>query len=339
MRASIISPAVLAAAAISSTGYAQTYSTPYTPGTPGAVTTWSGDTSTVGTPTFNRPLAGTPPTALSGAGTAVGYNTFNFVPSLTGIYAFNSVNNYDEYFHIYSPSFNAATPLTNVRFGSDATTFNTPTLTAGTAYTIVTSGFGNSNRGTYANTLTSPGIPATPTYSITDNSAASVTSTFDLVITDPGNIVSFNSVTLTNFLHTWAGDIVATLTHLESGKTVDLLDRAGATTAGGVGSGSDFAGTYTLVDGGAALPTTTVIAPGTYGVLANGTVGESSTFNNPLSFFVGDTIAGTWRLSVTDRGATDLGTISAFSINVTVPTPSAAALLGLAGLGALRRRR
>ena len=130
--------------------------------------------TTVGQPTWNRPLSGNPPTSLSGVGTATRYSVFEFFVDTSGAYNFLSVAtnpaNWDNYTFLYQNSFNPLAPLTNVLRGNDdfpdvgQSGFNGVSLTAGVNYFLVTTGFGNTSTGAFTNTITGPGnIAAVPT--------------------------------------------------------------------------------------------------------------------------------------------------------------------------------
>ena len=161
-------------------------------------------------------------------------------------------------------------------------------------------------------------------YSFVDNSTVSSS----VNVADNFTIADV-SVTLNNITHTWVGDLVITLSN--GSTSVDLIARPGFTGTG-FGSSGDLNGTYTFVDGGAAFPTTltgTQIVPaGSYAPVT------------PLSAFAGQSSSGNWTLSVQDNAAGDTGALGSWTLNLTaVPTPGAAALLGLAGVAGLRRRR
>lgn len=122
--------------------------------------------TTAGGPTFNRPLAGTPPTGLSGVGTAVRYNSQGFTVDAAGSYTFLSTAtnpvNWDNYTFLYQTSFNPNSSLTNALIGND----DNPTiglsgftfsLAVNTTYFFVTTGFANTDFGAFSNTISGPG--------------------------------------------------------------------------------------------------------------------------------------------------------------------------------------
>lgn len=337
--------------------------TPGTPAIPGAVQLAYSGALSAASLRYNRVNgAGTEllpltPTALSTTGTSVAFSVQSFIPTLTAAHEFFSAQSYDGFLSLYESTFVAATPLVNVRAADDdmvvlnggivpnrngvATTndsgfrFN---LTAGTTYQIVTSSFDNSvTAGTFYNEVRSlgtpaipgiPGIPGSPIINIPDNVNAGVS--LDLVVPNSvvGNLVSFDSLDLTNINHTWIGDLIITLTHVESGTSAIVLNRAGSI-AGDASFLSDLAGNYSFSDAatGAFSNANPVNAPGAYAPA------------NPLSVFAGISAAGTWRLNISDRASLDTGSFSAFGVTFTIPTPGTAALLGLGSLVATRRRR
>lgn len=117
--------------------------------------------TTVGGPTWTRPIANgnLPPISLSGVGTAVAYDVTHIRVDQNDAYSFLNTGvspaNWDNYLFLYSGSFNAAAPLTNVIIGNDdfpsigVSGFNGLNLLAGVDYYVVTTGFGNSNAGSY----------------------------------------------------------------------------------------------------------------------------------------------------------------------------------------------
>jgi PEP-CTERM motif len=133
--------------------------------------TYTGATSLTG-PTFNRPLATL--TGLSAVGTAVHYDAYTFTVPTTGSYNFLSLATgaWDNFLILYSPTFVPTAGLTNAvaanddgpppaGIGSAGFTFN---LTAGTSYTLVTTGFGNNDVGAFTNTINA--VPEPTTYAL-----------------------------------------------------------------------------------------------------------------------------------------------------------------------------
>jgi hypothetical protein len=121
-----------------------------------ATFTYSGDT--VGKPTWTRPIAngGLPPTSLSTNGTATPYDVFSFTVNASGSYSFTSSSPYDNYGFLYQGSFNPTAQLTNVLIGNDDSAGNgsadyafTTNLSTGTNYFLVSTGFANSDFGTF----------------------------------------------------------------------------------------------------------------------------------------------------------------------------------------------
>ncbi len=132
--------------------------------TPAAAVTVIGSTN--GAPTFNRPLAGTPPTLLSGVGTAVSYTVTAFTVTTSGSYSFLMTGltpvNWDTYLGLHSTAFNAATPLVNAivyndDFPSIGLSGFTAALTAGTSYFAIATGFANTDSGRYSLEINGPG--------------------------------------------------------------------------------------------------------------------------------------------------------------------------------------
>lgn len=328
-------------------GQSVSYSTPYTPGTPSSLQiSWSGILDAA-SPTWRRTNGSggtetnpTPPTTLGGTASSVyAYGVQSFTPSVSGLYQFFSAQAHDGYLHLYQNAFDPMNGLTNVvAADDDMTALNAGSvpnrngvagaadsgfqvnLTAGTSYFIVNSTFSASVPldGHYYNEIYGGGTPASPLFAIPDNDPTGVTLSLNIPSSETGTIASMDSVDLFGFTHTFASDLIVTLTHMETGTSAILMNEVG-------GSG-DLVGDYSIIDGGAAF-TGTPIAPGAYG-------GSES-----LSIFNGEALAGTWLLTITDGAGQDTGAISAFGLNVTIPTPGALALMGLGGLMAVRRRR
>jgi hypothetical protein len=128
--------------------------------------------TTVGGPTWQRPVEGAPPTSLSGIATAVPYVSTPFSVTVGGTYVFVSQTTvpviWDNFTLLYQGSFAAASPLANVLLGDDDFTNTagmsgfTSVLTAGTSYFFVTTGFGNSDDGAFSNSIIGPGRVVLP---------------------------------------------------------------------------------------------------------------------------------------------------------------------------------
>jgi len=124
--------------------------------------------NTTGGPTFNRTLAGAPPTGLSGVGTAVPYSVTQFTVSLGGSYTFvmnSATNGFDPFLALYSPSFNPASALTNALVANDELNFDNLSasgfiinLASGTNYFLVQTGFNNADFGNFVTVISGPGI-------------------------------------------------------------------------------------------------------------------------------------------------------------------------------------
>lgn len=188
-----------------------------------------------------------------------------------------------------------------------------------------------------------------------NNPATAGSASFTLAVSGVVNstISSFNSLTVT-MGHSWAGDLVMTLTS-PSGAVADIVVRPGVTTATNVGTGTNFGAsaataagtaTYTFVQSGGLnlipAPTSGVYAPGSYNILSavNPLVVAPGASGLGYAAFNGLDVNGTWTLTVRDLATGDTGTVAGWSMDITtVPTPGAAALIGLGGLAATRRRR
>jgi MYXO-CTERM domain-containing protein len=176
---------------------------------------------------------------------------------------------------------------------------------------------------------------------IPDNSPAGVSGLLTATNVGSPTISSFNSLTI-RMGHTWAGDLVITLTS-PAGTTADVI----VGNSGNFGSSSSSTAPgladYTFVIGGGALTAVSGLIPaGTYGTFsaANGTVVAPGATGLSFAAFNGENLNGNWTLTARDLAAGDTGTIDSWSMDITsVPTPGALALVGLGGLVAARRRR
>jgi serine protease len=149
-------------------------------------------------------------------------------------------------------------------------------------------------------------ICTAPNLAIPDNNPAGVNS--DLVVPPGGNLTDLDVAV--QIAHTWVGDVIVRLTHVDTGTTVDLIDRPGVPASSFGCSGDNI---DAILDDGAALPVEGQCAAGTP------TINGSFSPNQPLSAFNGESLAGTWRLNVSDRAGGDTGTLSAWCLLPTAP--------------------
>jgi PEP-CTERM motif len=121
------------------------------------------DGDTTDDPVWNRPIAGNPPTTLSGVGTAVRYEVNAFQVNTTGTYDFLASSVFDNYLFVYQTVFIPSTPLANVIRGDDDSgpganaAMNAVLLSAGTQYYLVFTSFDNPDFGVYDATITGAG--------------------------------------------------------------------------------------------------------------------------------------------------------------------------------------
>ena len=120
--------------------------------------------NTTGGAVFNRPLSGTPPTGLSGVGTAVRYIVTPFTVSLSGSYnLLNAAPGHDSFLGLHRTAFNPASPLTNaLAYDDDAgpgsdSLISAISLLAGVSYFAVSTGFANDDFGAFRLTIDGPG--------------------------------------------------------------------------------------------------------------------------------------------------------------------------------------
>jgi hypothetical protein len=142
--------------------------------------------STAGGPTFNRQLDDL--SGPSGSGTSVPYSAYTFSVSTSGFYAVNTAASFDSVSYLYSGGFNPASPGTNALVGQDdllsaRTSGFGLNLSSGVNYTLVTTGFSNSDAGKFSAAIGGAGniipasagsgaSPAPEILSVTGNTAA-----------------------------------------------------------------------------------------------------------------------------------------------------------------------
>lgn len=114
-------------------------------------------------------------------------------------------------------------------------------------------------------------------------------------------------VTLQNFVHTWVGDLVVRLRHLETNTVVDLLRRPGQPKFSSSGYCSDLNGDYSFnnysdLDFEVAAAKHQLIPSGNYASAQS------------LSTLGGMSSTGTWRLIINDCSAGDSGSLGSWKL-------------------------
>jgi hypothetical protein len=173
MKKLLVSLALAASAAIAmpalaaeSTGKTGSVNTRFTP-SPNSSLIFTGSSvftgDTTNGPTYNRPIAGIPPTVLSGVGTAVRYVVTPFRVTTSGNYNFFNATGYDSYLGIHAGSFDPTNGLLNAIAYSDDFNgtldggFSNLALLAGVSYFAVSSGFDNTDFGAFRLDVNGPG--------------------------------------------------------------------------------------------------------------------------------------------------------------------------------------
>ena len=132
--------------------------------------------------------------------------------------------------------------------------------------------------------------------------------------------------------HTYVGDLRVNLTHVETGTTVDVIDRPGVPALGEYGcSRSDIDATLSDAASSPVEDQCAVPAPAISGTFSP---------NSPLSAFAGEGIDGFWRISLSDEAEGDTGQLVSWCLEPTyVPEPGASVMLASGILLMLAERR
>jgi len=157
------------------------------------------------------------------------------------------------------------------------------------------------NAAVYCDSLSGPAI-------IPDNDPAGISNT--ITIPNSGVIADLN--VMLDITHTYVGDLKVTLRHVDAGTMVTLLDRPGipATTDGC--NGHDLSCTFDDQAGRHAQTECRSAPPAIDG---------SVTPLGPLSSFGGQSVAGMWRLNVSDNAAQDVGSLFGWCLEVNSAAP------------------
>lgn len=146
---------------------------------------------------------------------------------------------------------------------------------------------------------------------IPDNSTGGVSNT--IVVPSARTIADLDAALAVT--HTWPGDLRVTLTHLDSGTSVVLLDRPGlpATT-----DGCGLDDVDAVFDDASLRPAEARCAAGPpLAAAIDGSVRPAA----PLSAFTGESTAGSWRLTVADLAPVDTGSLLGWCLRPNSPAP------------------
>jgi hypothetical protein len=132
----------------------------------------AGDTT--GAPTYNRALEDF--SGLSAVGTNNPYSTYTFTVTVSADYIFNTTAAFDSFVFLYAGGFNPADATSNGVAGNDDLIYGNSffasgfeaSLTVGTTYTYVVTGFAPTDFGAYSTTIAGPAatvaVPEVQTY-------------------------------------------------------------------------------------------------------------------------------------------------------------------------------
>ncbi len=117
--------------------------------------------------------------------------------------------------------------------------------------------------------------------------------------------------------HTWVGDLVVTLTHVDTGTVVNMIHRPGTINLPPPGSSvGDFGCGSNNID--ATLDDEASVAAESMCRSTSPAISGSVRPNHPLSAFDGEDMGGTWRLKVVDGATLDNGYLESWSLHFSV---------------------
>jgi subtilisin-like proprotein convertase family protein len=117
------------------------------------------------------------------------------------------------------------------------------------------------------------------------------------------------TVTLKDFVHTWVGDLVVRLHHLETATVVELFRQPGLPQFSSSGYSSDLNGDYSFND---CNTCNFEAAAGQSSVIPSGNYAPSGS----LKAFYGLPATGTWRLTIYDCLAGDSGSLGSWELKI-----------------------
>lgn len=130
----------------------------------------------------------------------------------------------------------------------------------------------------------------------------------DIIVKDDFRVTDV-TVTFYDFFHTWIGDLVVRLHHLETETVVDLFRRPGQPQFSSTGFSHDLNGDYSFNDHNTcdfetAAFNNAVIPSGNY------------TSSGSLHAFYGLSATGTWRLTINDCSPGDKGSLGSWKLDL-----------------------
>lgn len=143
---------------------------------------------------------------------------------------------------------------------------------------------------------------STPNVSIPDGDPTGIASTITLTNTTPATGLKV----YLDVSHTWLGDLSFTLTHVETGRSVTIIDRPGYPGQEFGCAGDDIAATFSDE---AAKPAESSCTS------ASGLADGPYRPNSPLSVFNGETLSGNWRLTAVDSTSPDAGQLNSWCLS------------------------
>ncbi|KAB2962009.1 MAG: hypothetical protein F9K16_10260 [Thermoanaerobaculia bacterium] len=149
---------------------------------------------------------------------------------------------------------------------------------------------------------TGPIACSTPALAIPDGNPAGVNDDQVLAIVGP---IADLDVSL-DVSHTWVGDLVFTLTHVDTGTSVTFFDRPGRTTTGFGCDGDDVDVIANDEGPDGSIESQCANLPAIFGDRVGGDPANASLF----AAFDGEDLAGTWRLNASDHATPDPGTLN-----------------------------
>ena len=160
---------------------------------------------------------------------------------------------------------------------------------------------GTGSDSTVSNFTTAMVICSSPGVAIPDNNSTGVSS--DLVIAAPDAVADLDVAI--EATHTWVGDLVFTLTHVETGTVRTLIDRPGRPDGATSGFGCSADNVDAILDDDSPIPVEDACPP---------VGGAGFSPNQTLAAFNGEALAGTWRLTVSDAAGGDTGSLQSWCL-------------------------